>query len=68
MAAKAKPAKTGVLGRTLEQMLDALPPGERARVEARSTELHAEVEGLKAGGSFSGEYRPEPRGQAACCP
>ena len=40
--------KTSVLGRTLEQMLDALSPDERARVEARSAELHAEVEGLKA--------------------
>ena len=40
--------KTSVLGRTLEQMLDALSPEERARVEARSAELHAEVEGLKA--------------------
>ena len=53
MATKAKAAgqtsgKTSVLGRTLEQMLDALAPEERARVEARSAELHAEVEGLKA--------------------
>jgi len=56
MATKAMPAKTpaptpgptSVLGRTLEQMLDDLPPDERARVEARSAELHAEVEGLKA--------------------
>ncbi|WP_353227581.1 XRE family transcriptional regulator [Novosphingobium sp.] len=48
MAAKAKSAKTSVLGRTLEQLLDDLSPDERAQVEARSAELHAEVEGLKA--------------------
>ena len=53
MATKAKATdrtsgKTSVLGRTLEQMLDALSPEDRARVEARSAELHAEVEGLKA--------------------
>ena len=53
MATKAKATdrtsgKTSVLGRTLEQVLDALSPDERARVEARSAELHAEVEGLKA--------------------
>ena len=53
MATKAKATgrtsgKTSVLGRTLEQMLDALSPEERVRVEARSAELHAEVEGLKA--------------------
>lgn len=40
--------KTSVLGRTLEQLLDALSPEDRAAVEARSAELHAEVEGLKA--------------------
>lgn len=36
------------MGRTLEELLDALPPEERAHVEARGAELHAEVEGLKA--------------------
>ena len=34
--------------RTLEELVDALPPERRARVEARSAELIAEVEGLKA--------------------
>ena len=34
--------------RTLEQLMDALPPDRRAKVEARSAELIAEVEGLKA--------------------
>ncbi len=45
MAAKTKPS---TLGRTLEELLDALSPDDRATVEARSVELHAEVEGLKA--------------------
>jgi predicted XRE-type DNA-binding protein len=36
------------LGRTLEELLDALAPEDRAAVEARTAELHAEVEGLKA--------------------
>lgn len=45
MAAKAKPS---TLGRTLEELLDTLSPEDRAAVEARSAELHAEVEGLKA--------------------
>ena len=48
MTALAKPAKTAALGRSLEQMLNALPPEERAQVEERSAALHAEVEGLKA--------------------
>jgi DNA-directed RNA polymerase specialized sigma24 family protein len=45
MATNAKPS---TLGRTLEELLDALSPEDRAAVEARSAELHAEVEGLKA--------------------
>ena len=53
MAAKAKPvSKTGagttVLGRTLDQMIAAMPPESQARIAERSAELHAEVEGLKA--------------------
>ncbi len=53
MAAKAKPAhkidaRPSTLGRTLEELLDALSPEDRAAVEARTAELHAEVEGLKA--------------------
>ncbi len=34
--------------RTLEELMDALPAERRAKVEARSTDLIAEVEGLKA--------------------
>lgn len=45
MVTKAKP---GTLGRTLEELLDALSPEDRAAVEARTAVLHAEVEGLKA--------------------
>jgi Helix-turn-helix domain len=41
-------AQRGTLGRTLEELLDALSIEDRAAVEARSSELHAEVEGLKA--------------------
>ncbi len=51
MATKAAVQATvrpSTLGRTLEEMLDALSPEDRAIVEARSAELHAEVEGLKA--------------------
>lgn len=35
------------MGRTLEQVIDGLPARRRARVEARSAELIAEVEGLR---------------------
>lgn len=35
-------------GRTLEEIIDALSPQDRASVEARTAELRAEVEGLKA--------------------
>jgi hypothetical protein len=38
----------GKIGRTLDELLAELPPERRAQVEARSGELHAEVEGLKA--------------------
>jgi Helix-turn-helix domain len=49
MAAKAKIAqKEGVLGRTLNEMIAAMPPESQARIAERSAELHAEVEGLKA--------------------
>jgi Helix-turn-helix domain len=53
MAAKAKPIanaeiRPSTVGRTLEELLDALAPEDRAAVEARSAVLHAEVEGLKA--------------------
>jgi hypothetical protein len=36
------------MGRTLEEIIDILSPDDRAAVEARGAELHAEVEGLKA--------------------
>lgn len=35
-------------GRTLDELVAELTPDQRALVEARSAELHAEVEGLKA--------------------
>jgi DNA-binding XRE family transcriptional regulator len=34
--------------RTLEEVLAAMPADQRAEVDARSRELHKEVEGLKA--------------------
>lgn len=36
------------MGRTLQEVMDALPADERAAVELRATELRAEVEGLQA--------------------
>lgn len=36
------------MGRSLDDVIDALPPDRRAAVEARSAELIAEVEGLRA--------------------
>lgn len=36
------------MGRTLDEMMSALPEGRRRKIEARSAELIAEVEGLKA--------------------
>lgn len=36
------------MGRTLEQVLDALPPERRAKVEARAEEMRREIEGLRA--------------------
>ena len=38
----------GKAGRTLDELLEGLTPERRVEVEARSAELHAEVEGLKA--------------------
>ena len=38
----------GKAGRTLDELLAELTPERRALVEARSAELHMEVEGLKA--------------------
>ena len=48
MAGKAKPVKESVLGRTLEEVIASMPAESQARIAARSAELHAEVEGLKA--------------------
>jgi DNA-binding XRE family transcriptional regulator len=36
------------MGRTLEDVMDAMPPDRRAKIEARTKELLQEVEGLKA--------------------
>jgi DNA-binding XRE family transcriptional regulator len=36
------------MGRTLDEMISALPEARRRKIEARSAELVAEVEGLKA--------------------
>lgn len=38
----------GKAGRTLDESVAELTPEQRALVETRSAELHAEVEGLKA--------------------
>ena len=53
MATKAKlalkePAKAAVPGRTREDIMASLTPQDRAAVEARTAELYAQVEGLKA--------------------
>ncbi|HKT14623.1 MAG TPA: XRE family transcriptional regulator [Allosphingosinicella sp.] len=48
MATREKPQKAGVLGRTLDEVVAAMPPESQARIKARAAELHAEVEGLKA--------------------
>lgn len=37
-----------MMGRTLKEMMDALPEDRRKAVEARAAELIAEVEGLQA--------------------
>ena len=58
------------MGRTLDQMMDALPEERRQTIEARADELLAEVEGLKAlralaettgGEAFFPESLPEVR-------
>jgi DNA-binding XRE family transcriptional regulator len=53
MATKAKPIeavnpKALNLGRTRKEIMVSLSPADRAAVETRTAELHAEVEGLKA--------------------
>jgi hypothetical protein len=39
---------TKAAGRTRKEIMASLSPADRAAVEARTAELHAEVEGLKA--------------------
>jgi hypothetical protein len=36
------------MGRTRQEIMAGLPAARRAKIEARATELHDEVEGLKA--------------------
>ena len=49
MATQAKLVpKPRTAGRTLEQLIAEMSPESQARIMARSAELHAEVEGLKA--------------------
>lgn len=51
MATKAKaqkPGKPTVLGCTLDEVMAAMPAERQARIKARTAELLAEVEGLKA--------------------
>ena len=36
------------MGRSRQEIMEGLPSEDRARVDARAAELHAEVEGLKA--------------------
>lgn len=36
------------MGRTIEEVIATMSPESQARIKARSAELHAEVEGLKA--------------------
>jgi DNA-binding XRE family transcriptional regulator len=50
MATKAKAVNPGAvtLGRTRKEIMASLSLADRAAVEARTAELHAEVEGLKA--------------------
>ena len=48
MATKAKVQKPTVLGRTLDEVIAAMPAERQVRIKTRAAELHAEVEGLKA--------------------
>lgn len=40
--------KRGKVGRSLDELMAELTPEQRAEVDARSAELHRDVEGLKA--------------------
>lgn len=41
-------SQRGMAGRTLDELMAELSPEQRARVEARTAQLRAEIEGLKA--------------------
>jgi len=45
---KASVPKANVLGRTLDEVIAAMPPESQARIAERTTQLQADVEGLKA--------------------
>ena len=45
---KASVPKATVLGRTLDEVIAAMPPESQARIAERTTQLQADVEGLKA--------------------
>ena len=45
---KASVPKANVLGRTLDEVIAAMPPESQARIAEQTTQLQAEVEGLKA--------------------
>jgi len=49
------------MGRTLDQMMDALPEERRQTIEARADELLAEVEGLKALRALAERSQEQPR-------
>jgi len=48
MMTMAKAEKASVLGRTLDEVVAAMPADAQARIAERTAQLHAEVEGLKA--------------------
>jgi DNA-binding XRE family transcriptional regulator len=48
MAIREKPAKTTVLGRTLDEVIATMSPESQARVAAKAEQMRAEIEGLKA--------------------
>lgn len=45
---KASVPKASVLGRTLNEVIAAMPPESQARIAERTAQLQADVEGLKA--------------------
>jgi hypothetical protein len=48
MMTMTKSEKASVLGRTLDEVVAAMPADAQARIAERTAQLHAEVEGLKA--------------------